>query len=340
MSYPRAGTGLGAAGGTVVCRPAVEVLERFPVLKPFAQPLIASGIHSHPSPTAAQIMREWNRRRAVTWIHEALEHIRERRFFEATTTLEHVREIQNDLTPRLLRRYLYDVACVASRKAEREPSEAVVEELLDDSVLHLQKWISLVLNAAPGDDAEPYSELYHMSRDGDLHETLKQRRLELIAFIPEELQPAFAQEVPPKIVGRGGCFPQETPVLTPRGNVPIERIRPGDRILSFDPDHGFSTVLSRVASTHFMRSSRLVLIDDDVRTSPTQPLCDPHGIYISASDLRPGSQLRTIESACRTVRCVSLVTGHFGVYSLATDRAPHNYAASGIISHNFPKEIS
>ena len=141
----------------------------------------------------------------------------------------------------------------------------------------------------------------------------------------------------------GGCFPAGTPVLTPSGEVAIERLSPGDSVLAVDGRGRIVT--ATVEATYAARSPILVLETGrgPVRTTAEQPFLAADGRFCPAGELAAG-EVRLLAWAGHTAR----MGGRLGpaplmqclptdeeapVFGLQVD-GPHTFIAAGFIVHN------
>jgi hypothetical protein len=93
----------------------------------------------------------------------------------------------------------------------------------------------------------------------------------------------------------GTCFGAGTPVLTPDGPRTIESLRPGDRVLGAD-----GITVEQVAAVARNSSSptlRLMLADEILVTTSGHPFALQGGGWVRAADLRPGDDVRALETA-------------------------------------------
>jgi predicted lipid-binding transport protein (Tim44 family)/uncharacterized membrane protein YgcG len=136
--------------------------------------------------------------------------------------------------------------------------------------------------------------------------------------------------------GGGGCFPAGTKVLTPQGEVPIERIAPGEMVNAVD-ENG-QQVLSMVRSTHATRSGLLVIrtVQGELTTTAEHPLALASGGFSKAGELVPGDAVlawKDGHSSPAYVTGIELLAGDALVYNLTVD-GPHTYIAGGFVVHN------
>jgi hypothetical protein len=146
----------------------------------------------------------------------------------------------------------------------------------------------------------------------------------------------FANGIAVHNKGGGGCFAEGTPVLTPRGEVAIERIRPGDQVIAVD--RSGRPVIVRVKETHRTQSPVLVLqtTRGGLSTTSEHPVAIAEGGFRKAGDLAPGE---TIMAWRDDGMMPAIVTGKLRrtddelVYNLTVE-APHTFIAGGFVVHN------
>src|SRR5439155_15292703 len=115
--------------------------------------------------------------------------------------------------------------------------------------------------------------------------------------------------VPGKALARGGggCLAAGTPILTPQGSVPIERLQPGDSVW---------TILGGQLRPGTVQARIEVEVDDflelsiagrTLRVTPEHPFQIAPGIFRLASDLMPGDMVRLYQDrAMRSSRLISV----------------------------------
>ena len=122
---------------------------------------------------------------------------------------------------------------------------------------------------------------------------------------------------------KGGCFPAGTPISTPTGTTAIEKMRPGDIVMT---GQGGTTI---VQATFVTKSRVFTLLTDHgtLRTTAEHPLFCADGQFRLAGELSRGDRLQnaTIQ------RCV--IGGEQTVYNL-TVGTPHTFIADGFVVHN------
>ena len=131
-----------------------------------------------------------------------------------------------------------------------------------------------------------------------------------------ELRPA--KEGPP-VPCHPGCFPAGTPVATPGGARPIDRLRPGDVVTSIRPD---GRDVDGVVEDVFVTRNRLVHVVTDagtILTTAEQPLCLTGGGFRRACDLKPADAVwcwRNDKRAEAVVRAVTPTDREEPVFNL------------------------
>lgn len=133
--------------------------------------------------------------------------------------------------------------------------------------------------------------------------------------------------------GGGGCFPAGTPVLTLTGEVPIEKIKPGDKVLAFSNDK----LLQCEVRNFIEKKDRLVVIrtaKGTLTATSEHPLLTPFG-FTEVRGLRKGDEVGVLEDGRRVwTRIKSIKPGGVApVYNLEV-APPHTFIARGFIVHN------
>ena len=121
----------------------------------------------------------------------------------------------------------------------------------------------------------------------------------------------------------GGCFPARTLILTPRGEVPIENLMPGDVVST---GQGGTTVVEAT----FMTRAPVLSVETDVgtlRTTAEHPLLCADGRFRLAGDLSHGDRLPGA-----TIR--QCITGPDELMYNLRVGAPHTFVADGFVVHN------
>jgi hypothetical protein len=137
----------------------------------------------------------------------------------------------------------------------------------------------------------------------------------------------------------GGCFPAGSLVETPHGPRPIEELRPGDIIFSFDSLNR-RRVRERVLAKREHRANRILTIYfqdcGSLRTTKAHSFL-VGARWKKATDLRQGDKIsRVFEDTVTavTVDGFALSDDLEAVYNLTTS-GPHNFLVFGFVAHNF-----
>jgi len=136
--------------------------------------------------------------------------------------------------------------------------------------------------------------------------------------------------------GGGGCFPAGTRVSTPHGEIPIEKLEPGDVVFAVDARGNL--VETAVENVQVTRSALLVIETDHglLRTTQEHPLLSAAGDFRLAGGFKPGEQVMAWGSNGLqpvTIRRMSTPEGEEEVYNLRVGQ-PHTFVADGLVVHN------
>ncbi len=134
----------------------------------------------------------------------------------------------------------------------------------------------------------------------------------------------------------GGCFPTGTPIRTPKGQIPIEKLSPGDTVLALDPEG--MVVHTRIEEIFNTRSSVLVVDTDrgSLRTTADHPIGLPSGDFTQAGKLQLGQEVLLWKEGylqTATVLRTSLDRMNQQVHNLRVGW-PHTFLAADIVTHN------
>ncbi|MDP2865494.1 MAG: TIM44-like domain-containing protein, partial [Elusimicrobiota bacterium] len=133
--------------------------------------------------------------------------------------------------------------------------------------------------------------------------------------------------------GGGGCFPAGTMVATVSGDVPIEKLRPGIKVLSFS---GGRLVESAVKEFYEKKDRLLVIRTDKGRLTATaeHPLLTRYD-FTEVRDLKKGAEVAVLIDGRRVwARIKSIKPGGVApVYNIEV-APPHTFIADGFIVHN------
>jgi hypothetical protein len=135
-----------------------------------------------------------------------------------------------------------------------------------------------------------------------------------------------------------GCFPAGTPVQTPDGPRPVERVRKGDLVTTVG--NNGKTASEKVTSV-FVTRNRLIEVRTDAGnlvTTMTQPLALADGELRAAGQLKPGDRVWRWDGSERkaaTVQSVASTAREEQVYNLVVgDRAL--FIANGFLARSKP----
>jgi RHS repeat-associated protein len=136
---------------------------------------------------------------------------------------------------------------------------------------------------------------------------------------------------------KGACFAAGTKVITAEGDKPIEELKEGDDVLSFDSECG-EAAWQRVTRVYERTANELLDITaGGVRISctPEHPFWIANDGWTAAIDLKPGSQLLNREGKNISVQSVRHRKGTVTVYNIEVDRL-HSYYVSeiGVLVHD------
>ena len=133
--------------------------------------------------------------------------------------------------------------------------------------------------------------------------------------------------------GGGGCFPAGTMVATVSGEVPIEKLRPGVKVLSFSDGR---LVESAVKEFYEKKDRLLVIRTNKGRLTATaeHPLLTRYD-FTEVRDLKKGGEVAVLAGGRRVwARIKSIKPGGVApVYNIEV-APPHTFIADGFIVHN------
>jgi len=248
---------------------------------------------------------------AVTVVHtEAVELMAARRYAEAISVLSAHDDGNHP-------RFSYLLACCHSRLAQNTNGES---PHFDEGLQHLRESARRnYLDFKRTNEAWPIDytlEEIHADRDLD---ALRRARLKEFS----EVYPVPRQE-------GGGCFPAGTSIHCVVAERPIEGLVPGDLVQSVDSTRGHQAT-TRVRIKHETRQAVLIRLNDELLTSPNQPLMSVNG-WKEARRLLPGDVL-VCHNGLVPLSSTHRVEEAHRVFGLTMDSNPF-YFANGYLVHN------
>jgi Pretoxin HINT domain len=154
---------------------------------------------------------------------------------------------------------------------------------------------------------------------------------------PKRDNPKKPDSTPPKCTlaggcgGPGQCFTAGTPVLTPSGAMPIERLREGDDVLSADQATG---KVSRYLISRVFERTVEALVDVElrgtdgqsevIRSTPEHPYWSTMRGWVEAANLQPGETLQSASGQQLWALAVVPLSAEAKVYNLEVAQA-HTY---------------
>ncbi len=136
--------------------------------------------------------------------------------------------------------------------------------------------------------------------------------------------------------GGGGCIEQGSAILTPGGPVPIEQLRPGDKVLAVAGSSGVESEVQAVTSVEPTDYVEIAAAGQVLRLTAEHPVEIEPGVFRMAKALRAGDLVR-IQSrggiAGRPVQSVRQVPAEVSAYNLLVAPAG-TYFANGLVVHN------
>ena len=139
----------------------------------------------------------------------------------------------------------------------------------------------------------------------------------------------------PALARGGGCFEAGTPILTPQGATPIERVRAGDAVLTLIDGQLQPTVARDVIQVAPTRYLEIALPGQTLRVTPEHPLAVSATEFHTAATLRPGARVMFWNGARlepQAIISVTPVKAARPAYNLIVARG--TYFAGGVLAHN------
>jgi hypothetical protein len=127
------------------------------------------------------------------------------------------------------------------------------------------------------------------------------------------------------------CFISGTRVLSGNEHKPIESLKVGDFVRSYDTEKGEFTDVS--ISRVFTRKVSTYLSINGIGVTPEHPFF-AYGTWVLAKDLRVGDELLSENGESVTIAEIKTIHEAATVYNIETATEPHNYFAGGVLVHN------
>lgn len=125
------------------------------------------------------------------------------------------------------------------------------------------------------------------------------------------------------VPGSNNCFVAGTPVATPSGLVPIERIHAGDEVLTLEPRTGEVRVghagATFVTPDRDIVDVRLRASGAPLRATPEHPFLTRDRGWVLARDLEPGEPLVSADGAAIPVEALSAEASHEVVFNFEVE---------------------
>lgn len=134
----------------------------------------------------------------------------------------------------------------------------------------------------------------------------------------------------------GGCFPTGTPIRTPQGRTSIEKLSPGDPVLTVNPE---GRMIQTRVDKIFATRSLVLSVDTDhgsLRVTTDHPLGLSGGDFIPAGQVRPGQKVLMWEDGgvrSATVLRTTMEGQEREVYNLSVGW-PNTFLAADFVTHN------
>ncbi|MGD0571986.1 MAG: polymorphic toxin-type HINT domain-containing protein [Sedimentisphaerales bacterium] len=148
----------------------------------------------------------------------------------------------------------------------------------------------------------------------------------------------FANGIAVHNKGGGGCFPAGVLISTPNGQVPIEKIRPGDTVTAVR--NNGRIVSAKVLATHRTKDYVINIQAGSqvLKTTAEHPICIGEGRVCAAGELKAGdSILLYCDNKAVQTEIENQLSAMFAeqqeVYNLTVE-GPHTFIADGFVVHN------
>ena len=143
---------------------------------------------------------------------------------------------------------------------------------------------------------------------------------------------------PAQVYGRaaGGCLERGTAVLTPRGSVPVEELKPGDKVLSAVGPSLVEAEVEAITSVEPDEYCEIVVAGRLLRLTGEHPVGIAPGVFRMANALRAGDVVRIRQEGATAegrVQSVRHLTANVPAYNLMV-LPGGTYVANSIVVHN------
>lgn len=257
----------------------------------------------------------------------------------ADEELNKLASILADLPMGVQMRISYDQACTHSMRASAFADHSRErEQALDQAEKYLIDWFERGQSGgfrAIGRTAD--AEVHQMANDRDLSLVCSERGTNLRKAMPDERGTNLRKAIPnsywPTRGGGGGCVPLGTFIDTPNGKCLVERLRPGDDVVSLRLGSANERVKATVVAVATERSVRCIQLNQSWLVTPSQPVRISTG-WVEAALLKKGDRVMDGYGALVSIFALEILERYFEVFDLTIDDPCHNYVANGLLCHN------
>lgn len=136
------------------------------------------------------------------------------------------------------------------------------------------------------------------------------------------------------------CLVEGTPVITPDGTSPIEKLKVGDKVLSYDTEKKsvITNTITRIKTSKTNTTIKLLLNNEmSIEGTGDHPVFLPDkNIYVEIKTLKAGDKLLKRSSENATIETIGLnyYQDQVNVYDISVMPPFHNYFAGHILVHN------
>jgi hypothetical protein len=246
---------------------------------------------------------------------------------EADKELDRLASVLDDLPIEVQMRIFYDKACVHSKRAATyHDSSSEHEHALDQAANYLVEWFKRGQSGAfkaIGRTAD--AEVHYMASDRDLALVRSKRSTTLHNAIPKSHWPTSNSG--------GGCVPLGTFIDTPNGKCLVERLRPGDDVVSLRLGSVNERVRATVVAVMTTQSPCCIRLNLKWLVTPRQPVLTSGG-WVEAAAIKKGDTVMDGYGALVPIFEREILESSFEVFDLNIDDPCHNYVANGLVCHN------